>query len=464
MRVSAKTLSHIMEGELIRGDDDAPVKAFAIDTRTLQKDDWFIAFAGEKVDGHDFIEDAINKGCGGLILTDTTRAPLKPFDLPIIGIDDPRLALFRFGTYIRLTTELFPWYAITGSVGKTSAKGYLVSILECEGATTLVTPGNYNTDVGVPLTLASFLKEKPRYDAIVLEFAMRARGEIEYLAKMTHPHFGLITNIAPCHLETLGSLDEIAEAKGELFQNLVRHGAAVLDVDEPYFQILKRKFAGPVITFSVMGSGADIRAFDWNWDENKNITFTLAVGGNEPKPVKLSTPSKGIAHSAVAASALAYAGNVPVQYIYKGLANYKGVELRMNIFDKKPGVKVILDCYNANPRSMVDAIQVLSLYKKDGRTIAILGGMLELGDESRDWHIKIADCLLKIGIDIVVSIGKEGSYYFDRLRESNFSQNYHFMTNDEVIEWLRKNVREGDTVLIKGSRAFKLEEVCKAEW
>ena len=462
MQIGARTLSLIMEGELIRGDTEAPVKSFSIDTRTLKPGDWFIAFKGGKVDGHEYIPDAVKKNCGGLILTDTTLAPFEPSELPVIGISNPKKALYNFSRYIRVATELFPWYAITGSVGKTSAKGFLASILKCEGANPLVSPGNFNTDIGVPLALASFLENK--HDAVVLEFAMRAKGEIAYLAEMTRPHYGLITSIEPAHLETLGSMDSIAEAKGELLENLESRGAAVLDVDSSYFGLLASKYSGRIVTFSNAGSGADVRATGWDWDDDKNINFKLSIGREEAKPVKLQTPSMGIAKSAVAASALAYAGKVPSQFIYEGLPKYTGEELRMSIFRKESGVNVILDCYNANPASMADALQVLSLYKKDGRTIALLGGMLELGPESREWHKKIADQIIRLGIDIVLSVGKEGSFYFDRLRESNFKANSHFMANAEVIEWLRKNIKSTDTVLIKGSRAFKLEEVGKAEW
>jgi UDP-N-acetylmuramoyl-tripeptide--D-alanyl-D-alanine ligase len=463
MKIRAQTLSRIIDGALIRGDADAPVGRISIDTRTIEKGDWFLAFKGKNVDGHDFILDAINKGAGGIILSDITLAPVEIKNLPVVSVDNPRKALYDIAKYIRVTTALFPWYAITGSVGKTTAKGVINEILKSEGSTPLVTPGNFNTDIGVPLAISGIASGK--YDAFVLEFAMRAKGEIGYLADMTQPHIALITNIAPVHLETLGSLDNIAEAKGELLGYLDQRGVAVLNLDDPYFELLKSKVKNKhILTFSYIGPGGDVRAFDWEWDDNRYVTFKFVIRGEKPEKITIKTPSMGIAQSAIAGAAACVAGKVPYNHIYEGLVRYTGEEMRMNIVRKSSGVLVILDCYNANPKSMNDALKVLSLYKKDGRTIAVMGGMLELGDKAQEWHEKVAEFALSQDIDFLISVGKEGYWYHQRYLESKRNNVFHFVNNPDVNSWLKENVKETDTVLIKGSRGFKLEEVGDGDW
>lgn len=463
MKIRAETLSRIMDGALIRGSADAPIGKFSIDSRTLESGDWFIAFTGKNADGHEYIGDAISKGAGGIILSDITKTTVDIRDIPVISVDNPLKALFNYARYVRISTALFPWYAITGSVGKTTAKNVIAEILKCEGATPLVTPGNYNTDIGVPLALSEM--NKGHFDAFVLEFAMRAKGEIGYLSEMTQPHIGLITNVGPVHLETLGSLDEVAEAKSELIEHLDIRSVSVLNVDDPYFELLKRKVKNKIIlTFSCMGSSGDVRAWDWDWDDNKNIKFKLTIRGEKSEEITLKTPSMGIAQSAVAGAAACVAGKVPYEKIYEGLRRYVSSDMRMAVQDRKSGVRLILDCYNANPRSMNDALKVLSLYKDDGRTIAVLGGMLELGDQEALWHKRIADYAISQNVDFLISIGKEAGYFHQRFMEENKEGAFHFMSNDDVIEWLKKYTKPGDTVLIKGSRAFKLEEIREGEW
>lgn len=462
MKIRAETLSKILDGALVRGNPDIPAGPFSIDTRNLKQDEWFMVFAGARVDGHDFIPDAINKGAGGLIVSDMSMVPHEPKDLPVILIDNPLKALNAFAKYIRISTALFPWYAITGSVGKTTAKGVLAQILQCEGANPLVTPGNYNTDIGVPLTLSAFLKEN--YDAIILEFAMRAKGEIGYLAEMTQPHIGLITNVAPSHLELLGTMEDIAEAKSELLLNLDNRGVAVLNRSDSFYSFFRSKFNRHIITFSHDGAQSDVMGTEWDWNKDKNVTFKLVIQGGKPEKIKLNMPSMGMAQSAIAAAAAAVAGKIWDKYIHEGLTSYVGEGMRMSIYVKDSGVKVILDCYNANPKSMIDALQVLAQFKKENRTIAVLGGMLELGDDSKQWHRQIADHADSFDIDVVISVGLEGGFIHERLAEKKRKNIHHFIKNEDVNDWLADNAKEGDIVLIKGSRGFKLEEVGEGVW
>ena len=462
MRLRAKTLSKILDGTLIKGNPDADVATFSIDTRSIDPGQWFLAFKGKNVDGHDFIPDALKKGAAGLIVSDPTLVPHEIDDIPVISVENPLVALKNFASYIRLSTALFPWYAITGSVGKTTAKGVLEQILRCEGSTPLVTPGNYNTDIGVPLTISRFFDN--HYDSFVLEFAMRAKGEIEYLAEMTQPHIGLITNVAPSHLESLGSLEEIAETKAELLKHIDERGTAVLNRDDPFYDFFKNKYRRHAVTFSINGNRADVLASDWEWDDDKNIIFNLAIQGSKPERIKLKTPSMGMAQSAIAAAAAAVAGKISDDHILEGITSYTGEELRMSIFTKDSGVKVILDCYNANPKSMVDSLKVLSLYKKEGRTIAVLGGMLELGEDSEKYHQQVAGTAAFLDIDIIISVGVEGQFFYEHLKKEKIKNIHHFKANKEVNEWFKENAISGDTVLIKGSRGFKLEEVGEGDW
>ncbi|MFH1514956.1 MAG: UDP-N-acetylmuramoyl-tripeptide--D-alanyl-D-alanine ligase [bacterium] len=462
MRIRAKTLSQILDGTFIKGNPDSSVGSFSIDTRSIQPGQWFLVFKGKTVDGHDFIPDAVKKGASGLIVSDPTLVPNDINDIPVISVENPLIALKNFASYIRLSTALFPWYAITGSVGKTTTKGILAQILKCEGSTPLVTPGNYNTDIGVPLTISRFFDND--YDSFVLEFAMRAKGDIEYLAEMTKPHVGIITNVNPCHLETLGSLEEIAEAKAELLKHIDERGTAVLNLDDHFYDFFRSKFKRHAVTFSINGNRADVTASDWEWDDEKNIKFNLAIQGSKPEKIKLNTPSMGIAQSAIAAAAAAVAGKISDDHILEGITSYSGEELRMSIFTKESGVRVILDCYNANPKSMVDSLKVLSLYKKEGRTIAVLGGMLELGEDCVKYHQQVADTAAFLDIDIIISVGAEGNFYYEQLKKENRKNIHHFNTNDDVNGWLGENAKHGDTVLIKGSRGFKLEQVGEGDW
>ncbi len=441
--------------DLLRMLSQMDIKGVSIDSRNIKEGELFIALKGQRFDGHDFVPDAIKNGAWGA-LVDRSALENRPSLLGglknILSVEDTLHALQKMAHMHREKFSI-PLVGVTGSNGKTTTKEMLASILKEKGPV-LKNEGNLNNHIGVPLTL---MKLNERHRTAVVEMGMSAAGEIALLAKLVNPTVGVITNIGPAHLEFFGSTDRIAEAKGELLDNLNSDAVAVLNADDPYFEILKNKFSGRIISFGTR-SPADVLATEILQDFH-HTDFTITNGGAMVK-VRLQTVGMHNIYNALAAAAAAIAAGVTLDAVKHGLTDFIPVAMRSEVKEFE-GRILLADCYNANPSSMDAAIRTLISLATGRRSIAVLGDMLELGPSSVEAHREMGRTAARSGVDILVTYGSLAKDIGEGAREAGMSKERIFNAETHVAaaQLIRKLSSPGDVVLIKGSRGMKMEKI-----
>ncbi|MFA5072697.1 MAG: UDP-N-acetylmuramoyl-tripeptide--D-alanyl-D-alanine ligase [Nitrospirota bacterium] len=431
------------------------IAGISIDSRNIKGGELFVALKGDRFDGHDFVPDAIQKGAWGA-LVDRTIFEEKFESIGgyqnILPVDDTLTALQELARINRKKYSI-PLIGITGSNGKTTTKEMLASILKQNGPV-LKNEGNMNNHIGVPLTL---MRLDASHKAAVVEMGMSAPGEIETLARIAGPTIGVITNIGPAHLEFLGTLEMIAHAKGELLERLSAEDTAVLNADDPRVGILKSKFTGRIIMFGIEQE-ADVRATNIKQKQN-TFAFKLSVSGNTT-PVLLNTLGRHNIYNALAAAAAAHAAGMTLDAIKTGLEEFAPVAMRSEM-KQLQGRIVFADYYNANPASMQAALATLMSLKKKGRSLAVLGDMLELGTSSPKEHAAIGQLVAELGIDVLITIGPLSKHLADGAIKAGMKKNQVFeaQTHAEAVALIQKHSRRGDAVLVKGSRGMKMEKI-----
>ncbi len=431
------------------------IKGVSIDSRTLREGELFVAIRGDRFDGHDFINGAFTRGaCGALVERSALETRPALAGLPnLFPVDDTLFALQELSLMHRKKHPV-PLVAITGSNGKTTTKEMLAAILQSRGPV-LKNEGNLNNHIGVPLTL---LKLNPSHRTAVIELGMSNFGEIELLTRLAAPDVGVITNIGPAHLEFLRSLDGVAEAKGELLATMRPDGTAVLNADDRYFPALRKTYPGRAISFGIDNS-ADVRATDLAAGE-AGTTLTIRLAGTSAS-LRLATVGNHNVLNALAAAAAALALDVSVEPIVSGLEAFRPLAMRSELRELR-GIRIIADCYNANPASTRAALAMLASRRQSGRrTIAVLGDMLELGDGGPAEHEAIGRAAAHAGVDVLIALGSLQGYLAEGARRAGMEKT-QVLTADSASEAaarLRDLARPGDTVLIKGSRGMKMEKI-----
>jgi UDP-N-acetylmuramoyl-tripeptide--D-alanyl-D-alanine ligase len=416
----------------------------SIDSRSIQKGELFFALKAAR-DGHEFLPDAIKRGAGGVVIERGRRAPAG---VTAVAVDDTRKALGAYGQFIRRKVNP-KIVGVTGSAGKTTTKDLCAAAL---GAGTLKTEGNLNNDLGVPLTLLRLGAEK----FAVVEMGMSARGEIAYLAELAEPDVGVVTLIAPAHLEKLGSIEEIAKAKGELFHGLKPDGVAILPDDDARLAA-EAKDCKRRVTFGET-ERADARVVT----ATPQGDVTLSLGG-ERIEFKLPLVGRHNARNAAAAAAVAWVLGRPAGEIARGLAQTKPTKNRSEV-TQVGGRNVIADLYNANPTSTKAAIDAVVGLKGSARAFAILGDMLELGPESPQLHRDVGAHVVARGVDGLIGVGKLGREFVRGALDAGMAREFVFMSDEKyaaavrAVEW----TQPGDWIVIKGSRGMKMEDVLAA--
>jgi len=431
------------------------IRGVSIDSRTIQAGELFVAIKGDRFDGHDFVPAVMQKGAWGALVERSmleSRFSSLGGLKNILPVEDTLYALQEMA-YMHRRQFSFPVVGITGSNGKTTTKEMLASILEQKGPV-LKNEGNLNNHIGVPLTL---LKLNAGHTAAAVEMGMSAPGEIDTLARLVGPDIAVITNVGPAHLEFLKTMDGVAQAKSEVLDHLKPGGAAVLNGDDHYFEMLKKKFSGRVLSFGIDGK-ADVRATDIN--QGRDFTgFTLEAFGSQA-PIRLRAVGKHNIYNALAAAAAAFATGMTVDAVKKGLDDFVPFALRSELREVA-GRIVLVDCYNANPASMEAALSTLISLRSGGQVIAVLGDMLELGKASVEAHRALGAAAARLGVDVVVIVGPLAKHTAEGAIDAG-------MARDRVLEagspagaaaLLKKHSRPGDAVLIKGSRGMKMEKV-----
>ncbi len=424
---------------------DIFIKNVSTDTRNIKPGDLFIPIIGEKFDGHNFINDAFEKGavaCLSQKNIDTNNI--------VINVKDTKKALKDFATYYRSLFNI-PVVALTGSSGKTTTKDMLASCLSIKYKT-LKTEGNFNNEIGLPLTIFNIEEDT---EVVVLEMGMNHFGEIRNLSEIAKPDIALITNIGVSHIENLGSREGILRAKYEIFDYLKENGIKVLNGDDDMLCTLKEENNKLKTYFYSINKKLD--AYATNIKENgiNGISATINYF-NKSFNVLLSLPGKHIISNALAVTLVCESLGLKEDEIKKGLETFKPSKMRMDII-KTDKYTIINDVYNANPNSMKASLDVLATL--EGRKVAILGDMFELGNYSNDMHYEIGKYAVEKDIDELIFIG-DYSYYMLQGAKDNIKNNSsinYFKTQDEFINNVDNLLKIGDTILVKASRGMKLE-------
>ncbi len=445
-------------GEILRRLERVEIKGISIDSRNVKEGELFVALKGDRFDGHDFVPDAIKKGAWGALVE---RAALEHKFSSLGGLKNilpVEDTLYALQEMAHLHREKFtiPVVGITGSNGKTTTKEMLASILKQKGPV-LKNEGNLNNHIGVPLTL---LKMNDSHWAGVIEMGMSAPGEIDTLARLATPTVGVITNIGPAHLEFLGSMDKVAEAKGELLDNLKSDATAVLNADDEQFGVLKKKFAGRLMTFGIANK-ADVMASDVR-QENEYSDMTIMAEGTRIN-VRLRAVGIHNVYNALAAAAAGLAVGVPIEAVQFGLDDFLPVAGRSEI-KKIEGRTVLADYYNANPASMEAAIKTLVSLKSGRKAIAVIGDMLELGEASAEAHREIGRTAARFKVDLLITIGELATFVEKGALDAGMKreQVLEAKSRESAGKLLKQRTGPGDVILIKGSRGMKMEKILEA--
>lgn len=417
------------------------------DTRTLKAGDLFVALKGEKFDAHDFLDKAAAAGAAGVVVHNDAVA--VPRGVTAVLVADTLVALQELAGYHRRRFTL-PVVGITGSNGKTTTKDMVAAVLASRFKV-LKTEANFNNDIGLPLTL---LNLDASHTAAVVEMGMRGGGQIARLAAVARPTVAVITNVGETHVEVLGSIDNIAAAKGELVEAIGADGLAILNADQPLVAAMQAKTPARKLFYG-LGPAADVRAVNVAIGRRETAFECQAAGGSFA--VTLPAVGRHNVYNALAAIAAGLGLGLSHDEIRSGLATFAASPMRLHI-ETIGDYTVINDAYNASPLSMHAAIDTLRTVAP-GRMVAVLGDMLELGEMAEATHKRVGEELADAGVQVVITVGHFARYIAAAALAGGVDVTVACGGHAEAQEALRKLLRPGDMVLIKGSRGMKMEKM-----
>ncbi|HEX9989602.1 MAG TPA: UDP-N-acetylmuramoyl-tripeptide--D-alanyl-D-alanine ligase [Chloroflexia bacterium] len=417
----------------------------------------FVALPGERVDGHSFVVDAAGHGARGAIVREDWVAPeALPAGVALVRVGDPLAALQRLAKWWRARHNV-QVIGITGSVGKTSTKEVTASVL-ANRFPTLKSSGNLNNEIGLPLTLMRLNKS---HHKVVLEMgAGYALGELTLLCEIAKPEIGIVTNVSAVHLERMGTIENIALNKSELVRALPSDGTAVLNGDNSYARAMRDVARAHVVCYGV-DSSCDLQASDIEGHGLKGVDFTLHVIESKKKyRVRLPLMGRHSVHTALAAAGAAHAAGMSWDEIVNALQKLDS-QVRLIVVPGYNGSTLIDDSYNASPDSTMAALNVLE--EMPGTRIAVLGDMLELGSYEREGHLKVARRASVVARRLVV-VGSLGRLIGEEALRAGMAPERVFFAadNSQVVDYLKRVLKEGDYVLVKGSRSLHMEEIVDA--
>lgn len=426
---------------------DIALTGVSTDTRAVGAGQLFIALRGARFDAHDFLEQAVASGAAALLVADVSKVPA---DVSALVVDDALLALGRLAAAWRAQFSL-PLIAVTGSNGKTTTKEMVAAILKAQfGDDVLATRGNFNNDIGLPLTL---LRLNARHRAAVIEMGMNHPGEIAHLATIGAPTVALVTNAQRAHLEGMGDLDEVAREKGSIFVGMPANGIAVINGDDKYADIWREMAGAHTVRTFAIDHAADVHGKVRQHGLETGVYLSAPEGEAE---IRLSIPGRHNAGNAVAAAAACLAAGLPMNAVVTGLESFAGVKGRLQRRAGLKGAEILDDTYNANPDSVRAGIDVLAA--TIGRKLLVLGDMGEIGEASGQYHDEIGGYAKSQGIDRLYALG-------DAAQQAvrNFGEGAkHYCNVEKLIAAVDKELGPETTVLIKGSRFMKMERVADA--
>ena len=428
----------IIDGILVSGSNTS-LDNFSINSKEINKDDIFVGIKGEKIDGSKFYIDALKKGAKGAIITKGFYTESID-DKFIIEVEDTTKAIQKIAEYKRSKLDI-PVIGITGSVGKTSTKDMISSVIETK-YTVCKTKGNLNNHLGVPLTILSLKNE----EVLVVEMGMNHLGEISVLSKIAKPTIGVITNVGTAHIGNLGSRENILKAKLEILDG-IDNGKLIINNDNDMLHNWYLNNKDNVITIGI-NNDSDYKAENVSYKESTTFNYN-------DEEIVVNVGGEAFVYNALMGIAVGTLLDIDINDIKKGISNLKLTNNRLEVIEKN-GYRIINDCYNANFDSMKEGIQNLSKY--DGRKIAVLGDMLELGDYSEELHKNVGKVVNDNNIDILITVGEEAKY----IDAEATVEKYHFDNNEDAIKYIKTIINKGDNVLVKASNGMKFIEIVKS--
>ena len=420
---------------------DGPSGPVCTDTRALTPGCWFLALAGDRFDGHDFVAQAAAAGAGGVIVH---RLPAEPLPCGVVRVEDTTRALQDLGRAARAAFR-GPVVGLSGSSGKTTTRTFIALVLSPLGPIHQ-TVGNLNNHLGVPMTL---LAAPPDAAAQVVEMGTSSPGEIGFLAALATPDVRLLVNVGPAHLEELGGLDGVAREKGSLFATARPNDVVVVNLDDPYLASMPTP---PGARRDTWGTHGDVELLDAELDPQTLRTRARFRTPAGEVVADINAPGRHLAHNAAGALAVAWALGVDVAAAAAALSRYEPVGMRLKAELLPGGVRALNDAYNANPASMEASLGLLA--SLPGRRIAVIGDMLELGPDEATWHQSVVGRARELSLDAVVLVGPRMW-----AAAAACPGCLAFEDPEAAVPALRGLMREGDTVLFKGSRGARVERV-----
>jgi len=457
MSRTVATLAEAAGGEILSGDPGAQVRAISTDTRQIAPGDCFIALPGENHDGHAFILDALSKGAGAVIVSGPT-AFAGDTSAAVIRVGDTLYALGELARRHRMKFDI-PVIAVSGSNGKTSTKEMIAAIFS-RTRKVLKNKGNFNNLIGLPLTLLGLTKE---HGVAVVEMGINVPGEMERLAQIGAPTTAIITNIHPAHLEGLESIERIMEQKGKLWESLDSDGIAVVNVDDPMLSHFAQRIKARKVTCSLRNGAADVSVCSKIVVSEGNTSFRINAGGFE---IPVSLPVMGIHHAqnALAATAAALSTGASAEEVGAGLSGCAPVRQRMNCLKLRNGGVLVDDTYNANPCSMIAAVEAVLSASSGSPFVAVLGEMRELGRDSPIFHFEVGRRVGAAKPSRLITLGPLGIEILKGAQAAGLDESLCFHAGDhaEAADFLRRVLPEGAWILVKGSRGMTMEKVVEA--
>lgn len=444
-------------GRFVCGSLQAKFLSISTDSRTVEAGDLFLALPGEKYDGLVFVSEAVRKGAAGVIVE---RLPDPLPSVPVILVKDCLVALGDLAAYRRSLMKGLQVIAITGSCGKTTVKEMVAAIMS-QKKRVLKTKGNFNNLVGLPLSLLPVCRQD---EVAVLEMGMNQAGEIARLAEIADPDLACITNVKDAHLAGFGDIEGIAAAKGELFAGVKSWATLAVNLDDKRIRKIARRCEQKKIGFG-RSKNADVRATHIVEHGVRGVTFTLHIKG-EKKRVNLNAMGMHNVTNSLAAAALAHGAGMRLPAIVKGLESYQGVDKRLQIHEAANGMQIVNDTYNANPASVLAALETVHTASSGNKSVAVLGDMLELGEHSRAAHVSIGESAAGLGYDYLLTVGDFAGMIVEGALKAGMTsdQAKKFENKDDLVDYFQTilaagKISRGDWVLVKGSRGMRMETI-----
>ena len=444
-------------GRFVGGSPQARFRAISTDTRSIEAGDLFLALSGDRFDGLSFVSEAVRKGAAGVVVE---RLPEPLPSVPVILVKDCLVALGDLAAYRRSLMRNLQVLAITGSSGKTTVKEMVAAVLG-QKKRVLKTRGNFNNLIGLPLSL---LPVGPSDDVAVMEMGMNQAGEISRLAEIADPDIACITNVQEAHLAGFGGIEGVAAAKAELFGGVKSWATLVVNIDDKRI----RKFAAGCeqrkITFG-RGRKADVRATHIRDCGVEGVAFTLHLKGTKGR-VHLKAMGTHNVLNSLAAAGMAHAAGMRFKAIVKGLESFQGFDKRLQVEKLRSGLHLVNDTYNANPASMLAALETVKGASRDHKAVAVLGDMLELGEQSRESHASVGRSAAGLGYDYLLAVGEFAESIVEGARQAGMTagQVKRFSDKNALVAFIQDmintgDIGQGDWLLVKGSRGMRMETI-----